>query len=148
MEADEQCRDCWCLNHREPAGCPTGPEAKKKMKDLVSAGEVHGLLAYLGHKPVGWIAIDPLQRLVGHDCHRDTPEWSIHCLFVRDGSRGQGLSQLLIEAAIDFAASHGATLISAFPIPAQNRMKFPSGVAEFSGRLSTYENLVSVQQAK
>jgi hypothetical protein len=39
---------------------------------------------------------------------------------------------------VEFAKSNGAKLISAFPIPEENRNRFPVNEAEFSGRLSTY----------
>ncbi|MBK7960651.1 MAG: GNAT family N-acetyltransferase [Bdellovibrionales bacterium] len=68
-------------------------------------------------------------------------EWSIHCIFVRDGFRGQGVSTDLIRAAIDCAKANGASLISAFPIPSENRKRFPVNEAEFSGRFSTYSKM-------
>lgn len=143
VQTDAQCSECWCLNHREPAGCPTGAAAQTKMQQLTTENKVGGLLAYQDQKCVGWIAIDPMTELVGHDCQSSGKpnEWSIHCIFVRDGFRGQGISTELIRAAIDFAKSKGAKLISAFPIPSVNRNRFPANEAEFSGRFSTYSKL-------
>lgn len=140
MSADSQCTECWCLNHREPAGCPTGSAAKERMQELTDKKKVGGLLAYHDQTCVGWIAIDPISELVGHDCHPSGKpnEWSIHCLFIKEGFRGKGISKQLINAAIEFAKSNGANLISAFPIPEENRNRFPVNEAEFSGRLSTY----------
>lgn len=143
MQTDAQCSECWCLNHREPAGCPTGTAAQVKMQQLTTEKKVSGLLAYQDQKCVGWIAIDPMSELVGHDCQPtgQPDEWSIHCIFVRDGYRGQGISTELIGAAIAFAKSNGASLISAFPIPSENRNRFPVNEAEFSGRQSTYSKI-------
>lgn len=143
MQTEAQCSECWCLNHREPAGCPTGATAQAKMHQLTRDNKVGGLLAYQDQECVGWIAIDPMSELVGHDCQSSGKlnEWSIHCIFVRDGFRGQGISNKLIRAAIDFAKSSGASLISAFPIPAENRKRFPVNEAEFSGRFSTYAKM-------
>lgn len=140
MQTDVQCSECWCLNHREPAGCPTGSVAQDKMKDFVSTGKAHGLLAYQNNECVGWIAIDPMSELIGHDCQATgkVDEWSIHCLFVKEGFRGRGISTGLINAAIDYAKAKGAKVISAFPIPSENRDKFPANEAEFSGRISSY----------
>jgi len=140
MQTDSQCSDCWCLNHRAPSGCPTGLEAKKEMESLVRNNKVHGLLAYTNQECVGWIAIDPMSELVGHDCQNSAKEqeWSIHCLFVKDSFRGQGISNQLIESAIDYAKNKNAKIVSAFPIPSENRSQFPVGEAEFSGRFSTY----------
>lgn len=143
MQTDAQCLECWCLNHREPAGCATGEAAQEKTKMLTAEKRVGGLLAYQDQACVGWIAIDPMTELVGHDCQSTgkDQEWSIHCLFVKDGFRGQGISKLLITAAIEFARSNGAKLVSAFPIPEENRSRFPINEAEFSGRFTTYSKL-------
>ncbi len=143
MKTDSQCSDCWCLNHRAPAGCPTGTEAMNKMNSLVENKNAYGLLAYQNNVAVGWIAIDPMSLLIGHDCQETgkPDEWSIHCLFIKDGFRGQGISAQLIQSAIEYAKNNGAKLVSAFPIPSENRSKFPPNEAEFSGRHSTYEKL-------
>lgn len=143
MQTDSQCSECWCLNHREPTGCPTGVIARDKMQKLTVANKVGGLLAYQDQKCVGWIAIDPMSDLVGHDCQPSGKpnEWSIHCIFIKDGHRGQGISSQLIKAAIEYARVNGANLVSAFPIPNENRNRFPVNEAEFSGRFSTYSKL-------
>lgn len=143
MKVDSQCSECWCLNHREPAGCPTGVAAQNKMQKLTAQNKVSGLLAYQDKECVGWIAIDPMSELVGHDCQPSGKpnEWSIHCIFVRDEFRGQGVSTQLIQAAIEYAKANGANLVSAFPIPSENRNNFPVNEAEFSGRFSTYFKL-------
>jgi GNAT superfamily N-acetyltransferase len=143
MKTDAQCSECWCLNHRAPSGCPTGDAAKEKMKSLVQDGKVHGLLAYSNGKSIGWLAIDPMSEMVGHDCQSSGKEneWSIHCLFVKDGFRGKGASVQLIKAALDYAKENKAKIVSAFPIPTENREKFPPNEAEFSGRLTTYSKL-------
>jgi len=143
MQMDAQCAECWCLNHREPTGCATGTAAQEKMKLLTDQNKVGGLLAYVGTDCVGWLSIDPMTEMVGHDCQSTAKpdEWSIHCIFVKDGFRGQGISTKLIQAAVVFAKENGAKLVSAFPIPSKNRSKFPPNEAEFSGRFSTYAKL-------
>jgi GNAT superfamily N-acetyltransferase len=143
MKTDSQCSECWCLNHREQAGCPTGEAAKDRMRQLTEQEKVGGLLAYKDEECVGWIAIDPMSELIGHDCRASgkADEWSIHCIFINDGFRGQGLSTELVRAAISFAKSNGAKIISAFPIPSEHRNRFPANEAEFSGRFSTYSKL-------
>lgn len=143
MSSDDQCSQCWCLNHRERPGCVTGAAARDRMKILTEANRVGGLLAYFGGQCCGWVAIDPMTVLVGHDCQPTAVpgEWSIHCLFVKEAFRGQGVSSQLILAAIDFGRSQGAVVISAFPIPKENRHRFPKHEAEFSGRMSSFVKL-------
>jgi GNAT superfamily N-acetyltransferase len=123
--------------------CPTGILAKEKMMALTADRSIHGLLAYNENLCVGWIAVDPMTNLVGHDLQSTgkVKEWSIHCLFVRDGFRGQGISTQLIQAAVEFAKANGAKVVSAFPIPHENQTRFPPNEAEFSGRFLTYQKL-------
>ena len=51
------------------------------------------------------------------------------------------MSKLLIEAAVEFAKERGAQVVSAFPIPDQERQHFPAGEAEFGGRFSSFLKL-------
>ncbi len=143
MQGDAQCSECWCLNHREPTGCATGLAAKEKMRELTAERRTRGLLAYSGLDCVGWLAVDPMAELVGHDCHSSGQlgEWAIHCVFVKDSFRGKGLATTLIQAGVLFAKEQGASIVSAFPIPEVNRCRFPANVAEFSGRYSTFSKL-------
>jgi GNAT superfamily N-acetyltransferase len=143
MQSDNQCAECWCLNHRLPSGCPTGLAAREKMRILIEGKEVEGLLAYSDGECIGWLSIDPISKLVGHDCLSTgkVGELAIHCIFVKENYRGKGISKHLIENAIQYAHENGAKLISAFPIPEENRGKFPVNEAEFSGRFSTFQKL-------
>jgi GNAT superfamily N-acetyltransferase len=143
MKTDAQCADCWCLNHRQAPGCPTGVAAQNEMKKRTIEEKVSGLLGYLAGECVGWIAIDPMLELIGHDCHETgkSDEWAIHCMFVKAGFRGQGISTRLIAAAVDYGRAKGVRIISAFPIPEESRHRFPVNEAEFSGRISTYLKL-------
>lgn len=143
MRTDSQCKECWCLNHRQPPGCPTGDAAQKKMQSLTENNLVHGILAYQGNECIGWIAVDSISELHGHDCQTTgkDDEWSIHCLFVKDGHRGKGVSTHLIHAAMKYSKEQGAQIVSAFPIPSEQRHRFPENAAEFSGRYSTFVKL-------
>lgn len=143
METDRQCADCWCLNHRKPAGCATGSAAKEIMKALPVEQKVCSLVGYANSECVGWISIDPMSSLVGHDLQATGKdhEWSIHYIFIKEGFRGQGLSTRLIQSAIEYAKSNGVKVISAFPIPPENQSRFPKDEAEFSGRFSTYKKI-------
>lgn len=143
MISDAQCNECWCLNHHLPPTCPTGLKAKEKKFELVVQSSAQGLLAYEKNQCIGWIAVDPLKELAGHDCSADASsgEWAIHCIFIKSGFRGVGISKRLIQAAMDFAKRQGAETLIAFPIPQQSRGKYPAHEAEFSGRLSTFKKL-------
>jgi GNAT superfamily N-acetyltransferase len=46
----------------------------------------------------------------------DRPVWSIVCFFVDRGARGRGLSRRMLRAAVDYARTHGARLLEAYPV--------------------------------
>src|SRR4029077_7965990 len=51
----------------------------------------------------------------------DRPVWSIVCFFVDRESRGRGLSELMLQAAVDHARSCGARLVEAYPVDKDER---------------------------
>lgn len=141
----EQCRECWCLNHRvTPDEVVTGENAKVKMKTMTAEGKVGGLLGFVGDECAAWISVDPIETQVGHDyviergSAGNVGAWAIHCVYIAPAYRGKGLSRTLIEKATEFARDKGATSVLAFPIPSETRSKFPKDDAEFSGRYSTF----------
>jgi len=46
----------------------------------------------------------------------DLPVWSLWCIRVRPGHRGQGISHALIAGAVDFARANGAPAVEAYPL--------------------------------
>jgi GNAT superfamily N-acetyltransferase len=42
--------------------------------------------------------------------------WSIVCFVVGRRHRGQGIATALLDAAVDYARAHGATLLEAYPV--------------------------------
>lgn len=82
-----------------------------------------GLLAYQDREPVGWCAVGPRSRYAraiktptyqgGNTAESDI--WLVPCFFLRKDVRGQGLTRVLLEAAVDFAQENGAAAIEGFP---------------------------------
>jgi Acetyltransferase (GNAT) family. len=53
----------------------------------------------------------------------DKPVWSVSCLFVRKEYRRQGVSSILLRAAVEFAARRGAKIVEGYPVePASTKM--------------------------
>lgn len=80
-----------------------------------------GVLAHDGDDPVGWAAVAPRSdtafarsRSIPHV--DDLPVWSLWCVRVRPGRRGEGISHALISGAVEFARAHGAPAIEAYPL--------------------------------
>jgi GNAT superfamily N-acetyltransferase len=112
---------CWCVYWQ---GGSQGGRAQRKadMKACIEADHIPGLLAYLDDRPVGWIAVAPRKDLVRLErsrqygpCPGDQDVFAITCFYVDRAVRGQGISSMLLEAAIEYARSSGAAAVDAFP---------------------------------
>ena len=116
-------RTCFCMFYRK-VGSATGrgDVNRPAMKRLVDDGAVPGLIGYRDGTPVGWVSLGPregyskLQRSPIMKPVDDEPVWSIVCFFVEEGSRGQGIADRLLRAAMDYARSQGARLLEAYPV--------------------------------
>jgi GNAT superfamily N-acetyltransferase len=102
-----------------------------------------GVIAYLDGEPVGWCGLGPLEALPRLVNSRtipridDAPVWAIGCFVVRPGRRRRGLTASLLDGAIAYARSMGATMIEGYPIdPEGTRVSTAFG---FVGFASTFE---------
>lgn len=119
-------RHCYCMVNRvmEPRYSRADSPAKKAgLREYVEHGVLVGIMAYVDGAAVGWCSIAPLSshgRLRTRDCKvEDGPAdvvWSISCFYIRTSVRRSGLSTRLITAAIEYAKSHSATVIEAYPV--------------------------------
>ncbi len=118
-------RGCWCMYYRKSgggSGVGPGEPNKRALKSLVDGGYVPGLIGYDNGSPVGWVSLSPredyskLRRSPVMKPVDEKPVWSIVCFFVDKHSRGKGVSEALLKGAIDYARSHGATLVEAYPV--------------------------------
>lgn len=126
------CGGCWCMTWRLSSAeyeARKGESNRRALKRLVARDPSPGLLAYMDGRPVGWCAVAP--REAYHRIERsrvaarvdDRPAWSVVCFYVAPDSRGRGVANALLEAAIDFAAAHGAELIEGYPVePAKDEI--------------------------
>ena len=115
---------CWCLSYRIPSkenAALRGTERGALVEELVRQTPPPGVLAYDGDEVVGWAAVHPRgdtsfarNRRIPHV--DDLAVWSVWCIRVRPGHRGQGLSHRLLEGAVDFARANGAPAIEGYPV--------------------------------
>ena len=114
---------CWCLSYRIPSKENTalvGPARGERVADLMACGPI-GVLAYDGDEVVGWAAVAPRSRttfarsrVIPHV--GDGAVWSVWCIRVRPGHRGQGISHPLLEGAVEYARSQGARVVEGYPV--------------------------------
>jgi GNAT superfamily N-acetyltransferase len=116
---------CWCLSYRLTSSKENlslkGPERGERVKRLVRQDPPPGVLAYDGDEVVGWAGVHPradtsfaTNRKIPHV--DDVEVWSVWCIRVRPGHRGEGISHHLLEGAVRFAREHGAPAIEGYPV--------------------------------
>jgi len=119
-------------------------EAREGFRALVDADHdpAPGLLAYADGRVVGWVSVAPRQdygRLVNSRVRPaidDRPVWSIVCFVVSRSARGQGLTNRLLDAAMDYAVERGAPALEAYPVDVGDG-RVPAAVG-YTGLLSTF----------
>jgi GNAT superfamily N-acetyltransferase len=99
-------------------------ENRAALEGFVRAGTPVGLIGYVDGRPVAWCAVAPRteyyailhSRTLPIDEPEDESIWAINCLFVTSGYRGRGMTQPMIEAAVEYARSSGARMVEAYPV--------------------------------
>jgi GNAT superfamily N-acetyltransferase len=120
---------CWCLSHRLDAATNrslVGPERAAYVEELVGRERAPGVLAYDGDEVVGWAAVAPRSELPFARSRKiphvdDLPVWSLWCVKVRPGHRGQGIAHALLPGAVEYARSQGAPAVEGYPADNQGQ---------------------------
>ncbi|OGC85109.1 MAG: hypothetical protein A2W07_00845 [candidate division Zixibacteria bacterium RBG_16_43_9] len=126
------CAGCWCMFWRlsradwEKQG---GEKNRKALKKIIDSGEIPGILAYAGGKPVGWCSIAPRERFVRLENSRvlkrvdEKSAWSVVCFFVTKTARKKGVTVELLKSAIGYAKKKGAKIVEGYPVePKKGKM--------------------------
>ena len=138
-------RGCWCLWWRllhKDFGAMSGEEHRRRMRRIVRAGAVPGLLGYADGEPVAWVSLGPRADFAALEASRlfrrvdDRPVWSVVCFVVRRDHRRQGWMRRLLRAAQTYAAQHGATLLEGYPVECEGRRL--TGDSGYTGIASTF----------
>jgi GNAT superfamily N-acetyltransferase len=102
-----------------------GEVNRQAMHSIVTRGDIPGLLAYEDSQPVGWCSIGPREDFPALERSRilkrvdEQAVWSVVCFFVAKSNRRQGLTVRLLEAAVDYARSKGASIVEGYPYEVQ-----------------------------
>jgi GNAT superfamily N-acetyltransferase len=134
-------RRCYCMHWRRPdGGFGDDRDNRDRFADIAMEGPPPGLLGYVGGDPKGWVQVGRRSDFPTLGRSRllkpidDTDPWTINCFVVRAGQRSQGIGKGLLDAAISYAASHGARVIEAYPVDGERA----SVVDYFTGTLSMF----------
>jgi GNAT superfamily N-acetyltransferase len=117
---------------------------ERAVAETAEEGRAPGLLAYRAGTVVGWVSVGPredYERLAYSKVLApvdDRPVWSIVCFVVGRAARGQGVAAALLDAAIDYARGHGATMLEAYPVEVAAGERIHAGEV-YKGTLSMYE---------
>ncbi|CUR60351.1 GCN5-related N-acetyltransferase [metagenome] len=115
---------CWCLSHRIPAKdnrALVGVQRGAFVEELTRRRTKPGVLAYDGDEVVGWAAVAPRADLPFARSTKiphvdDQAAWSVWCIRVRPGHRGRGISHVLLDGAVTYAAQQGAPVAEGYPV--------------------------------
>jgi GNAT superfamily N-acetyltransferase len=113
------------------------------LASLAGRDPAPGLVAYRDGRAVGWVSVGPREDYARLERSKvlarldDKPVWSVVCFVVSRRVRGQGIARALLDAAVDYARDHGATLVEAYPVD-PSRGRVPAASA-FTGPLGMFE---------
>jgi len=139
---------CWCMwwrIKRAEFEKQQGDGNHETMCSIVDSGKVPGILAYSAGEPVAWCSIaprgefsvldrSPVLKRVDHQ-----PVWSIVCFFMAKDYRHQGLSAIMLQAAVEYASQHGARIVEGYPI--EPRKDRTPDIYAFTGMASTFKKM-------
>jgi GNAT superfamily N-acetyltransferase len=135
---------CWCLSYRIPSKENrqlTGPARGERVRRLMRR-RPPGVVAYEDGEVVGWAAAAPRAETTFARNRRiphvdELPVWSIWCIRVRPGHRGEGISHHLLRGAVDFARAQGAPAVEGYPV--DNRGKRVDLTMAYVGTRALFE---------
>ncbi|HEV8698800.1 MAG TPA: GNAT family N-acetyltransferase [Candidatus Limnocylindrales bacterium] len=144
-------RWCWCAYFRVRGASFSGSGVMRHRgvlenaaRETAAEGRAPGLVAYADGEVVGWVSVGPredYERLAYSKILApidDKPVWSIVCFVVGRRSRGQGIANALLDAAIDYARDRGATMLEGYPVELAEGQRIGSGEV-YKGTLSMFE---------
>jgi GNAT superfamily N-acetyltransferase len=150
------CAGCWCMYWKLPRklfNLGQGDHNRLAQKDIVSSGNIPGLIAYIDNSPVGWVAVEPRKNYPVLANSRilkpldDLPVWSIPCFFVAKSYRNQGISVALLKAAIDYVKKHGGSILEGYPVEPRQSGKMPP-VFIYTGVASAFKQAGFVEAGR
>ena len=140
-------RWCWCqfwrLRSKDFAALKV-PQLRDRLHDQAGSEQPPGLVALEADRALGWVSVAPrddYQRIVHSRVIPridDRPVWSIVCFAVSETARHRGVGGALLDGAVAFARSRGATALEAYPL-ALEPGQHVDAAAVYTGTLAMFE---------
>ncbi len=137
---------CWCQYWRKPGANwsnTTPDDNRADLEALVGADPSPGLVALQDGVAVGWVGLGPREDFPRLARSRTIPQlpgervWVVNCFVVARAARGSGLATALLEAAVTYAAEHGARLVEGYPV--QTGGERMSSASAYTGTAGMFE---------
>ena len=141
------CAGCWCMFwrlRRAEFGRSPAAERRARLKGLVDAGQVPGILAYADDEPIAWVSLGPRESFPPLERSRtlkrvdEQPVWAIVCFLVAKPYRRQGLMVKLLQGAVAYAASQGAQIVEGYPVDPAEGHRVSGGSEGYMGLASAF----------
>lgn len=112
----------WWRIKRSEFNNSRGSGNKRRMKKIVRAGSVPGLLVYCDSKIIGWCSVAPREEfpvLANSRILKPVDElkvWSIVCFFIDKNFRGKGILTEIIKKVIEYARKKKVGILESYPV--------------------------------
>ncbi|MEY4390741.1 MAG: hypothetical protein RLZZ400_484 [Actinomycetota bacterium] len=146
FETNPQWGECYCQFYLNSAEDQTdqpgmGPINRQKACDRVANGTMHGYIAYVDGKPIGWVAANKANNFkllppTDDDVAR------VLCFIVARDYQGRGVATALLEHAVSDLKEQGFRLIEAAPLASDEFQSWG-----YRGKLSTFKKAGFVEVA-
>ncbi|UCD01117.1 MAG: GNAT family N-acetyltransferase [Promethearchaeota archaeon] len=116
----------------------TAEENRNTSKELILAGKMNGLIAYLDNKPVGWCNINSKVNFakIPYEERSTDKIASLICFIIAPSYRKQGIARQLLRYACSNFKDKGFDLIEAYPRTGENL----SDAHSYRGPISLYKS--------
>ena len=138
---------CWCTFWRTPGAFwlhTTPAQSRNRLRELADGPAAPGLVALRGGDAaaVGWVGLAPRPQFERLARSRTIPRlpgeqvWSVVCFVVGRRERRTGVAGALLDAAIGYAAAHGARTLEGYPVRTDGGRL--GAAAAYTGTLSMF----------
>lgn len=141
------CQCAWWTMTNAEWNATTADDKRERLHDEIRTGPPPGIIAYVDGEAAGWVRIGPrtAQARIARtrniaattqEPFDDTDVWAVTCFVVRREHRRYGLTAILLDAAVEYAAASGARIIEAYPTDTSTGKHSSNSL--FVGTLTTF----------